>query len=79
MVSSRKQENVDAAVEQLRQQNLKAAGVVCHVSNSEDRHRLVEEMPEDTWDKTFDINLKAPFLLCQEIVPHLEKRGAARV
>nr|KAG5708757.1 hypothetical protein BaRGS_031911 [Batillaria attramentaria] len=44
MVSSRRQENVDAAVEQLRQQNLKAAGVVCHVSKKEDRQRLVEEI-----------------------------------
>ncbi|KAK7499983.1 hypothetical protein BaRGS_00008831 [Batillaria attramentaria] len=105
MVSSRKQENVDAAVEQLRQQNLKAAGVVCHVGKREDRQRLVEEtvkqfggidifvscaginphqgstlsMPEEAWDKTFDINLKAPFLLCKDIVPQLERRGGGSI
>ena len=46
MVSSRKQENVDRAVEQLRSEpgNLTVEGVVCHVGNPEHRKRLVEEV-----------------------------------
>ncbi|XP_069113461.1 dehydrogenase/reductase SDR family member 4-like [Argopecten irradians] len=41
VVSSRKQKNVDAAVEKLKSQNLDIVGVVCHVGKPEDRDRLV--------------------------------------
>ena len=46
MVSSRKQENVDRAVEQLRSEpgNLTVEGVVCHVGKPDHRKRLVEEV-----------------------------------
>ena len=46
MVSSRNQENVDRAVEQLRSEpgNLTVEGVVCHVGKSEHRKRLIEEV-----------------------------------
>ncbi|XP_060081846.1 dehydrogenase/reductase SDR family member 4-like [Ylistrum balloti] len=41
VVSSRKQANVDAAVNKLKSQNLDVVGVVCHVGKQEDRERLV--------------------------------------
>ena len=44
MISSRKQNNVDAAVQQLRSENLQVSGVVCHVAKQEDRAKLVEEV-----------------------------------
>ncbi|XP_068640788.1 short-chain dehydrogenase/reductase SDRA-like [Aristolochia californica] len=43
VVSSRKQSNVDEAVEKLRAQGIDALGVVCHVSNAQQRKELVEK------------------------------------
>ncbi|KAM4809110.1 dehydrogenase/reductase SDR family member 4-like isoform 1-T2 [Rhinophrynus dorsalis] len=42
LLSSRKQQNVDRAVKELREQGLDVDGTVCHVGKSEDRERLVE-------------------------------------
>ena len=44
MVSSRKQENVDRAVELLRSEpgNLVVEGVVCHVGKPEHRKNMIE-------------------------------------
>ena len=42
VVSSRKQKNVDAAVERLKKQNLTCAGCVCHVDKKEDREKLIQ-------------------------------------
>ena len=45
MVSSRKEENVKNAVEQLkRKERGTVEGVVCHVGKSEHRSRLIEEV-----------------------------------
>ena len=51
MVSSRNQENVDRAVEQLRSEpgNLTVEGVVCHVGKPEHRKRLIEEVHVLSW------------------------------
>jgi len=35
--------------------------------------------PEDAWDKIFDINVKAAFLLAKSTVPHMEKRGKGSI
>lgn len=43
VISSRKQNNVDKAVEQLRKQNLNVLGLKCHVSVAQDRKQLFEE------------------------------------
>lgn len=43
MISSRKQKNVDAALQQLRSQNLQVSGLVCHVGKKEDRDKLLAE------------------------------------
>ncbi|GFR82025.1 dehydrogenase/reductase SDR family member [Elysia marginata] len=33
-------------------------------------------IPEESYDKMFDINVKSTFMLCKEIVPELERRGS---
>lgn len=43
VVSSRKQKNVDEAVETLRSKGIEAMGVVCHVSNPQHRKDLIEK------------------------------------
>ncbi|WOK95103.1 hypothetical protein Cni_G03810 [Canna indica] len=43
VISSRKQKNVDDAVEKLRSKGLDVIGVVCHVSNPQHRKDLVEK------------------------------------
>lgn len=34
---------------------------------------------EEAWDKIFEINVKAAFLLTREVVPHLEKRKGSNI
>ena len=36
-------------------------------------------MSEKIWDKLFDTNVKAPFLLSKLCVPHLEKSGKGNI
>lgn len=43
VVSSRKQRNVDEAVEKLKAQGIDAFGIVCHVSNAQHRQILVQK------------------------------------
>ncbi|XP_073837453.1 dehydrogenase/reductase 4 isoform X2 [Musca autumnalis] len=43
VISSRKQQNVDKAVEALRKENLNVLGMKCHVSEKQDRQNLFEE------------------------------------
>ena len=44
MISSRRQQNVQQAVEKLKEENIKVAGVVCHVGKQEDRTQLIQEV-----------------------------------
>ena len=44
MISSRKQQKVDAAVQQLRSENLQVSGLVCHVAKQADRAKLIDEV-----------------------------------
>ncbi|XP_038893919.1 tropinone reductase-like 3 [Benincasa hispida] len=43
VISSRRQINVDEAVEKLKAQGLEVLGIVCHVSNAQQRKNLVEK------------------------------------
>ncbi|KAK9743629.1 short chain dehydrogenase [Popillia japonica] len=43
IISSRKQKNVDQALEKLKSHKLDVCGLVCHVANPEDRKRLYDE------------------------------------
>ncbi|XP_053203474.1 dehydrogenase/reductase SDR family member 4-like isoform X2 [Panonychus citri] len=42
IISSRRKENVDKAVEELKSEGLDVLGTVCHVSKEEDRKNLIE-------------------------------------
>ncbi|XP_002753693.1 dehydrogenase/reductase SDR family member 2, mitochondrial isoform X2 [Callithrix jacchus] len=46
VISSRKQQNVDRAVGELRGEGLSVTGTVCHVEKTEDRERLVAKALE---------------------------------
>lgn len=39
----------------------------------------VLECSEAAWDKIFDINVKCSYLLAQEVLPHLRKRGGGSI
>ena len=40
---------------------------------------LAEAMAIEEWDRTFAVNVRAPFLLCQQAIPHLKASGAGRI
>ena len=40
---------------------------------------LAELMTVEDWDRTFAVNVRAPFLLCQRAIPHLKASGAGRI
>lgn len=102
VISSRKENKVDKALDELKSLfPNQVAGTVCHVGNEEDQKRLINftldqfgaidilvsnvavspyfgsfmDMQESHWDKIFDINVKAPFLLTQKVVPHMLKNN----
>jgi len=39
----------------------------------------VEELPLESWRRTIDINLTAPFLLSRGVAPHMRRAGAGRI
>lgn len=102
VISSRKQDNVNKALDLLKQKGLKnVIGVKCHVSVAAERQALykaaldnfkkidilvsnaavnpvvgsVLDCPEDAWDKIFDVNVKATFLLAKEVAPILRQQN----
>jgi len=105
VISSRKQKNVDKAIEELKAESLSVSGMVCHVSNPMHRKDLINkavtenggidilvsnaaasphfgpmlEISEHAWDKLWDINVKAGFMLCKEAVPHMRERGGGSI
>lgn len=44
MISSRKEENVNNAVQKLVNEGLQVSGVVCHVGKQQDRKKLLDEV-----------------------------------
>jgi NAD(P)-dependent dehydrogenase (short-subunit alcohol dehydrogenase family) len=42
-------------------------------------HGAVTEMPEEDWDKVFNINVKAIFLLSKHVIPHMVANGGGSV
>ncbi|MEQ1863790.1 MAG: SDR family NAD(P)-dependent oxidoreductase [Micropepsaceae bacterium] len=40
---------------------------------------LAERMTREDWDRTLAVNLTAPFLICQQAIPHLRASGAGRI
>jgi 3-oxoacyl-[acyl-carrier protein] reductase len=39
----------------------------------------VEEMSEDLWDRTIDLNLKGTWTICRGVVPHMKKQAFGRI
>lgn len=101
VISSRKVDNVNKALDGLKQKGLtNVIGVKCHVSVAEDRQALykaaldnfkkidilvsnaavnpvvgsVLDCPEEAWDKIFDVNVKATYLLIKEVAPILQRQ-----
>lgn len=104
IISSRKQENVDAACTRLLEEGLDVTGITCHVSKPEERSKLFKEAeklggldimminagvnpfvseildtPESSWDKNFEINVKASYLLTKEAVPLMKNNKSGRI
>ncbi|KAI3954745.1 hypothetical protein MKX01_021405 [Papaver californicum] len=83
VISSRKQKNVDEAVEKLKSKGIEVFGVVCHkygkinvvVSNAAANPSIdpILETKESILDKLWEINVKASILILQDAAPHLEK------
>jgi 3-oxoacyl-[acyl-carrier protein] reductase len=40
---------------------------------------LGENMTREQWDRVLAVNLTAPFLICQQAIPHLKASGAGRL
>ncbi|KAL4309520.1 hypothetical protein GQ457_01G011590 [Hibiscus cannabinus] len=74
VISSRKQENVDEAVEKLKAKGIQALGVVCHVSNAQQRKNLINKTIEqygklDVFVSNAAVNpFKIPLLQTEESV-----------
>lgn len=106
MISSRKESNVQKALDLLKSKGLNnVAGVKCHVSNADDRKALyktaldnfgkidilvsnaavnptvgsVLDCPEDSWDKIFEVNVKAAYLLAKEVTPILRRQSSGSI
>lgn len=102
MISSRKQDNVNKALDLLKQKGLtNVIGVKCHVGLAKERQALykaaldnfhkidilvsnaavnpvvgsVLDCPEEAWDKIFDVNVKATYLLIKEVAPILKQQN----
>jgi len=39
----------------------------------------IDEMSEDVWDRTIDLNLKGTWTVCHAAVPHMKERGFGRI
>ncbi len=39
----------------------------------------IEKTTDDIWDRTLNINLRGPFLLCRAVVPSMKERGWGRI
>lgn len=105
VISSRKKDKVDKAVESIKSITNNVSGIPCHVGKTEDRQNLLDftvskyggidilvsnaavnpvmcqvlDTPEEAWDKIFDVNVKAAFLLTQQVVPLMETRGGGSI
>ncbi|XP_058679203.1 dehydrogenase/reductase SDR family member 4-like isoform X2 [Ammospiza caudacuta] len=84
-ISSRRAQNVQRAVEQLRGRGLQAldtfGAIDILVSNAAVNPHFgpALEADESTWDKVFQVNVTAAAMLVRLVVPHMEKRGGGAI
>ena len=43
------------------------------------KHIPIEDMPEETWDRVMDLNLKSHFLFCKNVVPYMKKAKYGKI
>lgn len=105
VVSSRKQDAVEAVAAEFRSHGLEAIGVGCHVGDAGQRTNLIEKAVETygrldilvnnaainpyygplegsdeaVFDKTMEVNVKAPMLLANLALPHLRRSGGGSI
>jgi NAD(P)-dependent dehydrogenase (short-subunit alcohol dehydrogenase family) len=39
-------------------------------------HESIEEIPDEEWDRTFDVNIGAMFRICKAAIPHMKAGGS---
>jgi len=50
------------------------------VNNAADTTRgTIETVPIATWDRILDVNLRAPFILTQAVIPHMRSQGGGSI
>lgn len=42
-------------------------------------HRLIENLTEEEWDKTMNVNLKGVFLCCKAVIPTMKKQESGNI
>lgn len=105
VVSSRKQEAVDAVAAEFKAEGLEAIAIQCHIGDSEQREALItktiehfgridilvnnaainpyygplEGSDEAVFDKIMDVNVKAPWLLSNLVLPYMKEKGGGSI
>lgn len=71
----------DAAVEQAAAEAAEALGGIDSLVTSAAiaRFGTVELMPVADWDATIDVNLRAVYVTCRAIIPHLRRNGGGSI
>lgn len=73
--------SVKAQVHEMVRQTLEAFGQIDVLVNNAGvlTVSLVEDMPEEIWERIFDVNAKGTFLVTQAVIPHMKAQGAGRI
>ncbi|MCG2459729.1 glucose 1-dehydrogenase [Flavobacteriaceae bacterium F89] len=105
VISSRKQEVVDAVAEEFRAAGLEAVGIQCHIGDAEQRRALIskthemyggidilvnnaainpyygplEGSDEAVFDKIMEVNVKAPWVLSNLVLPYMKGQGGGSI
>lgn len=105
VVSSRKQESVDAVAAEFKAIGYEAVGIQCHIGDSQQRQSLItktieqygridilvnnaainpyygplEGSDEAVFDKIMEVNVKAPWLLSNLVLPHMKEKGGGSI
>lgn len=67
------QKLIDATIEQFQSIDI----LVCNAGIWEGAP--LEEMPEELWDRTMDINLKGTWSVCRAVLPHMKKQQGGKI
>ena len=105
IVSSRKQQAVDAVAAEFKEAGLEAVGIACHVGDRDAREALLaktlehygrvdilvnnaainpyygplEGSEEGVFDKIMEVNVKAPWMLSNLVLPHMKAQGGGSI